>query len=57
MVLASSTSPWVCFGFSEIIRDLEQSTEERSIVTQKLTGLMPTWVDFKACMGPIGAVR
>src|SRR5246127_2932167 len=37
------------FGFAEIIRNLEHQTEEtRSIVTAKVTGLMPTWPDFKA---------
>src|SRR6476660_1531731 len=42
------------FGFAEIIRNLENQTEEtRSIVTAKVTGLMPTWPDFKASAGAI----
>ena len=35
------------FGFAEIIRNLEQ-TASRDIVQSKVTGLMPTWPDFKA---------
>jgi putative tricarboxylic transport membrane protein len=42
------------FGFAEIIRNLENQTEEtRSIVTSKVTGLMPTWPDLKASAGAI----
>ena len=42
------------FGFAEIIRNLETQTEEtRSIVTSKVTGLMPTWPDLKASAGAI----
>ncbi|MBV8512026.1 MAG: tripartite tricarboxylate transporter permease [Xanthobacteraceae bacterium] len=42
------------FGFAEIIRNLEnQSEETRSIVTSKVTGLMPTWPDLKASAGAI----
>src|SRR6476660_3410981 len=42
------------FGYAEIMRNLEQETEEtRSIVTAKVTGLMPTWPDFKASAGAI----
>ena len=42
------------FGFAEIIRNLETQTEEtRSVVTSKVTGLMPTWPDFKASAGAI----
>jgi putative tricarboxylic transport membrane protein len=42
------------FGFAEIIRNLETQTEEtRSIVAAKVTGLMPTWPDFKAASGAI----
>ena len=42
------------FGFAEIIRNLETQTEEtRSIVTAKVTGLMPTWPDLKASAGAI----
>src|ERR1700750_3093087 len=36
------------FGFSEIIRNLEGSAEDRSIVQAKVTGLMPTREDLKA---------
>src|SRR5437588_10087877 len=42
------------FGFSEIIRNLEGSAEDRSIVQAKVTGLMPTRDDFKASAGAIG---
>src|SRR5262245_62128245 len=42
------------FGFAEIIRNLEtQTIETRSIVTSKVTGLMPTWPDLKASAGAI----
>jgi putative tricarboxylic transport membrane protein len=41
------------FGFAEIMRNLEQSEEGRSIVSAKLTGLMPTWPDLKASAGAI----
>ena len=34
------------FGYAEIMRNLEQ-TESRDIVQSKVTGLMPTWPDFK----------
>src|SRR5689334_3186823 len=42
------------FGFSEIIRNLEGSAEDRSIVQAKVTGLMPTREDLKASAGAIG---
>src|SRR5215216_2877692 len=42
------------FGFAEIIRNLEGSTEDRSIVQAKVTGLMPTRADLKASAGAIG---
>src|SRR5689334_23628193 len=42
------------FGFSEIIRNLEGSAEDRSIVQAKVTGLMPTRADLKASAGAIG---
>src|SRR4051794_17993204 len=42
------------FGFSEIIRNLEGSAEDRSIVQAKVTGLMPTRDDLKASAGAIG---
>jgi len=35
------------FGFSEIIRNLEQG-EHREVFTKRVTGLMPTWKDIKA---------
>src|SRR5690606_30292335 len=42
------------FGFAEIIRNLEEQTEEgRSIVASKVTGLMPTKADLKASAGAI----
>jgi len=41
------------FGFAEIIRNLERSSEERSLVNDKVTGLMPTWADLKACLPTI----
>ena len=34
------------FGFSEIIRNLEQG-EEREVFTKNVTGLWPTWQDIK----------
>src|ERR1700760_8237 len=41
------------FGYAEIMRNLEQ-TESRDLVQSKITGLMPTWADFKASAGAIG---
>src|SRR5471032_1092018 len=41
------------FGYAEIMRNLE-STESRDIVQAKVTGLMPTWKDFKDSAGAIG---
>jgi putative tricarboxylic transport membrane protein len=41
------------FGFAEIMRNLESQTA-RDVIKAKLTGLMPTWPDLKACAGPIG---
>jgi putative tricarboxylic transport membrane protein len=35
------------FGFAEIIRNLESSPESRSVVSAKVTGLMPTLPDLK----------
>jgi putative tricarboxylic transport membrane protein len=34
------------FGFSEIIRNLEQG-EKREVFTKSITGLLPTWADIK----------
>jgi putative tricarboxylic transport membrane protein len=41
------------FGYAEIMRNLE-TTESRDLVQSKVTGLMPTWPDFKASAGAIG---
>jgi putative tricarboxylic transport membrane protein len=41
------------FGYAEIMRNLE-TTESREIVQSKVTGLMPTWPDFKAAAPAIG---
>src|SRR5947209_7497001 len=41
------------FGYAEIMRNLE-TTESRDIVQAKITGLMPTWKDFKDSAGAIG---
>ncbi|MEJ0077796.1 MAG: tripartite tricarboxylate transporter permease [Alphaproteobacteria bacterium] len=41
------------FGYAEIMRNLEQE-ESREIVEAKITGLMPTWKDFKDSAGAIG---
>ncbi|NVO12658.1 MAG: tripartite tricarboxylate transporter permease [Rhodoplanes sp.] len=41
------------FGFAEIMRNLEH-TDSRDVVNAKLTGLMPTWPDLKACAPAIG---
>jgi putative tricarboxylic transport membrane protein len=41
------------FGYAEIMRNLEQ-TESRDIVQSKVTGLMPTWPDFKVAAPAIG---
>jgi putative tricarboxylic transport membrane protein len=41
------------FGYAEIMRNLEQ-TESRDLVQDKITGLMPTWADFKASAPAIG---
>src|SRR5690349_22358041 len=35
------------FGFAEIMRNLEVSSETREVVNAKLTGLMPTMADLK----------
>ncbi|MFL6934329.1 MAG: tripartite tricarboxylate transporter permease [Xanthobacteraceae bacterium] len=42
------------FGFAEIIRNLEGSEEDRSIVQAKVTGLMPTRQDLIDSAGAIG---
>ena len=40
------------FGFSEIIRNLEQG-EEREVFTKSVTGLLPNWKDIKQCTWPV----
>jgi TctA family transporter len=40
------------FGFSEIIRNLEQG-EKREIFVKSITGLLPTWQDIKTCAMPV----
>jgi putative tricarboxylic transport membrane protein len=42
------------FGFAEIIRNLESTTESREILNAKITGLMPTLADLKASAPAIG---
>src|SRR2546423_9798460 len=40
------------FGFSEIIRNLEQG-ETREIFTKTIHGLLPNWQDIKRCAWPV----
>jgi putative tricarboxylic transport membrane protein len=40
------------FGFSEIIRNLEQG-EHREVFTKSVTGLLPNWTDIKRCAWPV----
>jgi len=40
------------FGFSEIIRNLEEG-EEREVFTKTVTGLLPNWTDIKRCAMPV----
>jgi len=40
------------FGFSEIIRNLEQG-EEREVFTKSVTGLLPNWQDIKQSSGAV----
>ena len=40
------------FGFSEIIRNLEQG-EKREVFTKSITGLLPNWQDIKQCAMPV----
>jgi len=40
------------FGFSEIIRNLEHSDENREVFTKSVTGLLPNWSDLKRCAMP-----
>jgi len=41
------------FGIAEIVNNLGQPAEERSLVAKKITGLFPTKEDMKASMGAI----
>ena len=41
------------FGLAEIIGNLGKPDESREILNKKITGLWPTWPDFKASFGPI----
>ena len=41
------------FGFAEIFRNLEDDGVDRSVLTQKIKGLMPTWQDLKSCFMPV----
>lgn len=41
------------FGFAEIFRNLEGNSVDRSVLTQKINGLMPTWQDCKNCFMPV----
>ncbi|MFH1602648.1 MAG: tripartite tricarboxylate transporter permease [Pseudomonadota bacterium] len=42
------------FGFAEIAKNLQgRSLGARDVLTDKITGLMPTWVDFKVCIPAI----
>ena len=36
------------FGLAEIINNLGQPAEKRSLVTSRIVGLFPTWADLKA---------
>ncbi|HUP96809.1 MAG TPA: tripartite tricarboxylate transporter permease [Usitatibacter sp.] len=40
------------FGFSEIIRNLEQG-EKREVFVKNITGLLPNWQDIKQCAMPV----
>src|SRR3954464_7395774 len=35
------------FGFSEIIRNLETSSDQREVFTKRIEGLLPNWKDIK----------
>jgi putative tricarboxylic transport membrane protein len=41
------------FGVGEIINNLGKPNEERSLLTNRIAGLMPTFADLKACAGAI----
>jgi putative tricarboxylic transport membrane protein len=42
------------FGFAEIMRNLEMSSESRDVLKTKITGLMPTRADLKEAAPAIG---
>jgi putative tricarboxylic transport membrane protein len=41
------------FGFSEIVRNLEQGEGDREVFTKNVTGLWPNWSDIKRCFMPV----
>ena len=41
------------FGLAEILRNLEDESDQRSVITTKLRGLWPTRDDFKRMVGPV----
>jgi putative tricarboxylic transport membrane protein len=41
------------FGISEVFLNIEQSSKERTILTTKVKGLLPSWQDWKASIMPI----
>jgi len=41
------------FGISEVFINIEQSLEDRSILTAKIKGLLPNWQDWKDSIMPI----
>lgn len=41
------------FGIAEIIRNLEAGEESRSVLSQKISGLMPRWDDLRAAFPAI----
>jgi TctA family transporter len=41
------------FGFSEIIRNLEKSGEQREVFTKSIHGLLPNWSDIKQAALPV----
>jgi len=41
------------FGISEVLLNIEQSLQERSVLTTKIKGLFPNWQDWKDSIMPI----
>jgi TctA family transporter len=41
------------FGFSEIIRNLEKTGEQREVFTKSIHGLLPNWSDIKQASGAV----